>query len=356
MHLSKEYATKEYNIMKKLLYLCLILASGCSTSEKTKISNDLTINELKGNVKSIREIDYAVIIRFDSIIKDHIGTSIFDKNRKSEYNTSGMLTLNVNYDKYNNITKEQTNEYDEFGNWLRESIHEKEDSTSWAPKPERQALYVMKYDNNRDRVEWVEYDEDDRLKLKRTYKYDSRSNIIEQNEYFNDGALSSKSIYEYTDGYNLKIINYNSKGQITKEITNEFDNNGNKIEILTNYAWLDFESRLTYKYDHQGNEIESVEFERGNLRNKMQSTYDLKGRIIYTIETFPQDQNINYTRYKYDRIGSLIEWKTTYEDKRKIPESHTFSFIYDEHQNWIKKISYRNFIPEKITERKITYH
>ena len=83
--------------------------------------------------------------------------------------------------------------------------------------------------------------------------------------------------------------------------------------------------------------------------------YDLNGRIIFTIETFP-GTNINYSRYKYDSKGNLKEQKVTYEDERLIPVTYTNSFIYDKQQNWIKKISYRNFMPEKITERKIIYY
>jgi len=341
--------------MKKLLYIFLILALGCSKEKNTTTSNDLAAKLLKGNVKLVREIDYAVIKKFDSIIKDHIGPSgtFLDVNRESEYNTSGMLIASVNYNNNNNIKSEYKYEYDEFGNFIRESIHQKKDSSSYPNMPEQNTRTEIKYDNNRNKVEMTKYYYD-RLKSKNTYKYDSGGNIIEQNEYFEDGSLSVKSIYEYVDGNNVRIIDYNSKGQITKEVTNEFDDNGNKIEIFTKYTWT--ETRYTYSYDNQGNEIERNEFEENDkLRYKIESTYDLKGRIVYTIETFP-GTNINYNRYKYDSKGNLKEQKVTYEDERLIPVTYTNSFIYDKQQNWIKKISYRNFIAEKITERKIIYY
>jgi len=341
--------------MRKLLYIFLILALGCSKPKNTTTSNDLVAELLKGNVKLVREIDYAVIIKFDSIIKDHIGPSgtFLDLNRESKYNTSGMLIASVNYNNNNIITSEYTYEYDEFGNFIRESIHQKKDSTSYSNIPERNTRNEMKYDNNSNKVEMTWY-HSDRLKSKNTYKYDSRGNIIEQNEYFDDGSLSVKSVYEYLDGNNLRIIDYNSKGQITKEVINCFDNNGKKIDVFTNYFWTD--TRITYRYDKQGNEIERNEFKENNkLTYKKESEYDLNGRIIFTIETFP-GTNINYSRYKYDSKGNLKEQKVTYEDERLIPVTYTNSFIYDKQQNWIKKISYRNFMPEKITERKIIYY
>ena len=66
--------------------------------------------------------------------------------------------------------------------------------------------------------------------------------------------------------------------------------------------------------------------------------------------------NNENTINELDSNGNLIEHKATYEDQRKTPETYTNSFIYDKQQNWIKKISYRNFIAEKITERKIIYY
>ena len=322
--------------MKKLHYLFLILALGCSKGKNTTISNDLTAELLKGNVKSVREIDYAVITKFDSIIKNHIGPSgtFFEKNRECEYNTSGMLIACVNYDNNNKIESEYKYEYDEFGNFIRESIH-LNNSLSYPNIPEQKTRTEIKYDENRNKVEMTKYYYDS-LKSKITYKYDSGGYIIEQNEYFEDGSLSVKSIYEYLDGKNVRTIDYNSKGQITKEVTNDFDYNGKKIDVFTNYSWTN--TRITYRYDKQGNEIERNEFEENDkLKYKVESIYDLNGRIIFKKETFP-GKNINYTNNKYDSKGSLIEQKATYEDERLIPATYTNSFVYDKQQNWVKKI------------------
>jgi hypothetical protein len=340
--------------MNKLLYLFLILVLGCSQGKNTSNSNDLTAELLKGNVKSVREIDYAVITRFDSIMKNHIGPSgtFLDKNRECEYNTSGMLIACVNYDNNNKIEGEYEYEYDEFGDLIKESIHRYQ-SLSYPDIPEQKTRTEIKYNNNRNKVEMTQYNYDS-LKSKNTYKYDFKGYIIEQNEYFNDGSLSVKSIYEYLDGNNVRIIDYNSKGQITKEVTNDFDYNGKKIDVFTNYFWTN--TRITYRYDKRGNVIEKNKFgENDTLIYKVESTYDLNGRIIFTIETFP-GTNINYTNNKYDSKGSLIEQRASYEDERLIPTTYTNSFVYDKQQNWVKKISYRNFISEKITERKIIYY
>ena len=205
-----------------------------------------------------------------------------------------------------------------------------------------------------------EYDYES-LKSKKTYKYDFDDNIIEENKYFSDGTLWWKTIYDYVGDNNVKIIDYNSKGQKSEEITNTFDNNGRIIEELTELFDINSSYKTTYRYDKQSNVIENNQF--GDLNTKVESKYDLSGRIKFKTTTFYKSANndrkptnINYNAYKYDSYGNIIENKLTYEDGRLIPASYTIAYIYDNQQNWVKKISYTNFIAEKLTERELEYY
>ena len=346
--------------MKNLLYLFFALIFvACSSDDST----DLASIPLKGKVKLFSEIDYVAITKFGSIIKGPIGPSetFFDKNRKNEYDRNGMLISSINYNRNNEVTSEYNYEYDRFGNWILESFFRKRDSlTMWGNSPEKKTRKEWKYDNNKNKVEMSEYDYES-LKSKKTYKYDFDDNIIEENKYFSDGRLWSKSIYDYVGDNNVKIIDYNSKGQKSKEITNTFDNNGRIIEELTELISINTSYKTTYRYDKQSNVIENNQF--GNLNTKVESKYDLSGRIKFKTTTFYKSANndrkptnINYNAYKYDSYGNIIENKLTYEDGRLIPVSYTTAYIYDNQQNWVKKISYKNFIAEKLTERELEYY
>ena len=122
-------------ILVILSVLCLV---SCNQSEK---KNDLTEENLKGKVKSIKETTYKAIEKFGQIEK---GDVLVDSS--AVYTDDGRFKI-----------------YNEKGNKIEEN----------------------------------RYDSDGSLDFKDTYKYDEKGNKIEINNYNSDGRLDSKTTYKY---------------------------------------------------------------------------------------------------------------------------------------------------------------
>ena len=157
--------------MKKIILvilsvLCLV---SCKQSEK---KNDLTEENLKGKVKSIKETPYEAVDKFGQIEK---GNVLYD-------NFIFPFTI-----------------YDEKGNKIEEN----------------------------------HYDSDGNLSSKDTYEYDEKGNNIERNWYDSDGSLNYKYTYKYDEKGNM--IEYNTDGRFGEKYTYkyEYDKNNNWIQQVT---------------------------------------------------------------------------------------------------------------------------
>lgn len=80
-------------------------------------------------------------------------------------------------------------------------------------------------------------------------------------------------------------------------------------------------------------------------------TYNKKGNIVRTnIYTF--DNKVILSK-SYDYMGNMIEYKW-YSSNQSVTTRST-KYIYDEKENWTKKINYEDDIIQKIQIRKIDY-
>ena len=213
--------------MKNVIYLLSILfLISCTTNDKGK--NDLSVENLRGSVKSLKETTYRAVDKFGQL----------SKGEKTGISDNQMF-------------------------------------------------------------------DDGSLSSKHTVKYDDKGNQNERNLYNSDGILRSKETVKYDDKGNLIEWNsYNSDGSLSYKETNKYDDKGNRIEE----NWYNSDGSLSHKYTNK---------------------YDDKG-----------NQN---ERNKYNSDGSL-----SYEA--------TFEYIYDEKNNWIKRILFWEDIPKKIVEREIEYY
>ena len=200
--------------MKKIILaiLSVLRLVSCKQSEK---KNDLTEENLKGKVKSIKETLYEAVDKFGQIEKGNWFNNYF--------------TI---YDKKGNIIEE--NDYDSDG-----SLNSKT---------------TYKYDEKGNKIEENDYDSDGRLDSKTTYKYDEKGNIIEENHYDSDGRLDSKTTYKYDEKGNTIEKNYYSysDGRLDSKITYKYNEKGNTIEE-NDYYYSDgrLDSKTTYKYKYE---------------------------------------------------------------------------------------------------------
>ena len=147
--------------MKKIILVILsvlCLVSYGQLEKKSEKKNDLTEENLKGKVKSIKETTYEAVDKFGQIEKGDALNNYFNI-----YNEKGNKIEDNSYDSDGNLSSKDTYEYDEKGNNIERN--------------------------------W--YDSDGRLGYKLIYKYDEKGNNIEENWYDSDGSLYEKHTYKY---------------------------------------------------------------------------------------------------------------------------------------------------------------
>ena len=140
---------------------------------------------------------------------------------------------------------------------------------------------------------------------KETYKYDTKGNLIEDNSYYSDSSLNCKWTYKYDDKDNrIEANGYSANGSFNEKYINKYDDKDNRIEAI----WYKSDGKLEFKY------------------------------IM-----------------KYDYKSNLIE-KNGYNADGSLEYKRIFKYEFDEKGNWIKKISFKNQIPENIKEREYEYY
>lgn len=212
---------------------------------------------------------------------------------------------------------------------------------------------------------------------KTIYSFNDKGNKIEENIYRADGSLdasgSGKYNYKYDDKGNMIEENYyrsyydkSSNGWISspnyEKNIYKYDNKGNMIEEnLYDEPKGSLFAKYICKYDDKGNNIEDDYYMYIN-GDSLKSIfhifkYDDKENIIEHNE-YQADGSLYYKFiYNYDNIGNKIEEKCyIYTISPSLDYNYYYKYVYDKTGNWIKKTTFENDIPEKITEREIKYN
>ena len=104
-------------ILATLSVLCL--ASYGQLEKKTEKKNDLTEENLKGKVKSIKETTYKAVDKFGQIEKGDVLNNYFNI-----YNEKGNKIEDNFYDSDGNLSSKDTYEYDEKGNKIEKNVYD----------------------------------------------------------------------------------------------------------------------------------------------------------------------------------------------------------------------------------------
>jgi len=305
-----------------LSFVVLILI--CSSGNKQK--NDLEKENLKGNVKSLREASFNAVDNFSEITKgDRGGAGWFGPYEYyNKYNNKGFLTESVaKYFDGDSLILQEVCKYDDKGHEI-EQYHSNSDGES--------GKETSKYDDIGNIIELNRYYPVDSLEAswKYTYKFDDKGNIIEENTYTNGSAEGRLVTYKYDEKDNLiEAKVYTTDSILHWKTTFKYDDKGNKIE------------KNMYSYD-------------GSLSGKEIYKYDDRGHRIETSNSY-QDGILHWKNtYKYDDNDNLIE--ETYLSDNGSSSQKIYKYEYDEKNNWIRQIQFRNDIPQYIIEREIAYY
>lgn len=301
-----------------LIFLTIALLSACISENSP--SNDTDKYGLKGNVISFEEVSYKADYKFGEVI---------EVKREWDYEYEN--------DKYIIFNK---------GGFIIEEYY-------FNPKYSFGGYTTFEYDKNNRISNEKEYFQDSTLSYITFYKYDFSGNIEEKTRYDSEKNIIEKVFYEYNiNGDKEKeIFNYNERKW--KEIV--FNHLGNEIEI-TRYDTLGaISSKRKYKYDDKGNRIESTWFlSDGNLSSLKKSVYDDNNKLISSIDYNSDGEKNSEYNYAYDEQGNPIEIKWIYHFLNT-SETTTYEYDYDDFNNWINRIEYKDNIPQFIVRRIIGY-
>ena len=234
--------------MKKSVLVIVLFAFfiSCSTEQTNnaqKIKNDRSELNLKGNVKSVREINYTVIDKLGEIQKG---------NKQGEsyilFNNKGNM-IEQNSDA--GVSRKFIFKYDDKGNKIEANFYKGSSS-------EVREKTTFKYDDKRNMIEAVDDNDGKRF----TFKYDDNGNKIEANIYEGgSSSVSSKITFKYDDkGNNIEQSQCNSDGSDCVKQTFKYDDKGNKIEWkMYEEGRLEINETIKYKkFDRVDNWIESI--------------------------------------------------------------------------------------------------
>lgn len=278
------------------------------------------VNKLKGQVKSITEMNYSIIENFGKLRKE---------NEKAveihfiKLNNNGNILVEIGYDKDSLILYSYSNDYNEKYQRTEHKQFDKDGNVEWRTK--------YAYNDNGKLIADSSFYNGVNFSYMHTYEYDKNGNLTEKNEYKSNGNFSSRDTYVY-----------NQKKQLIEEKGYNSQREQNK--------------HITYKYDEFENLFEEEYFKN----NKVTATYSYEyDKNRYLIEKRMIGEN------KYN----VLIWKYTYNEQGDCTGSgtfnitHTSKFDYDRNGNWVKTINYYNDTPEEkiatptyIIERKIEYY
>ncbi len=290
----------------------------------------------------------------------------------------------------NNRNQGQINFCDQCGNYDNESSDTYSDILSIELKGYKGSPIFNDLDENAKQ----------KLLEEHTYsEYDKNGNVLE----FKD--------YEYLVGSNTFKFEYNENGKVKSLINNQGSTEHKetfsyKDNLITNYVFkydgVEVDRIIKFKINDQNLVINRKEFfGNGNLYKDDNYKFDLKGNEIFsdsygvkTTTTYKYDsagrilrkKSVNnykkgfQTDFRYNETGNLIERKitnvngklfskTTYEYKSdlmiksvelnysggKVYSSEIKEYDFNNNENWIKEVTFRNDILTSIREREISY-
>ncbi len=206
------------SIDKKSFMKILLSVSLCSMfftysfAQKALLQTDVQEMNLKGKVKSVREMYYSAIEKDGKIVKDKM-----DDNYLIKYDKNGNQIEKIVYDLNGNIKYATETKYS---------------------RPGLRAQHLFKNEKNETTTRWVyEYDVNDYL-VKET-AYNSSGNIDEQNNY----------TYTFSDKlhYNRKTINKDGRATGEDRYTLNNDNTTQSDDFLSDGKVLN----RTYTYNEK---------------------------------------------------------------------------------------------------------
>jgi len=211
-------------------------------------------------------------------------------------------------------------------------------------------LSLNSYENN-NIISSERFSQDLSPSYKTKFSYDDNGNCTKKSGFDENGEVKYVVKYIFEENNCIKETRFNKEGNIKYVKKFKYEKN-NKIEE-TKYDDKGFiKSRYENKYYSNGIIKEAKSFsEDGELY--FHKYYDKSGYGLKTI--YYKDNEIDYIwKYLKDEFGNTIQSTKNDENDLEVLK-YTYDFEYDNKNNWIKKTTFRNEVPDRIIEREIKY-
>ncbi|HET6560194.1 MAG TPA: hypothetical protein VFG54_22895 [Prolixibacteraceae bacterium] len=293
-----------------LLLPILILAMlwACQNPQKGNIKSDLELRNLRGNVKTITEINYTVSGKYQTTIL---------------FNENGFITEQATYNPDGSLIRKWVNEYDDQNRQLSRHCYVLDDSLS----------YILHYlYNGHGKLAFTHlHAPDGTLITKYATQYDDRQNVIKET------ALAEDATFKY-----LVLHTYDNQNKVAEEIY---------IDSVRNNTY-----KQIYGYNSESliNEI-SLKSPDDSLIKKTKYTYMADKKLDKAFNYNARGELISVKSYTYDKLSNVVEIMELFS-KDKTHSIHTFQYSYDHQGNWTFLSESVNHEPGKILTRDIGYY
>ena len=212
------------------------------------------------------------------------------------------------------------------------------------------------YDEKGELIEYWKYERDGSIYQKIKLEKNQQGKLIVSRLYDKKGNLKSYTNTEFDSYGNIvEYKTYNKSNELTSLQNNKYDSNGNVVSMLRTSIASNRTFKTTSKYNSKNQLIEETDFKPdGSVKDIRTFKYDYKGNEVESDLTKP---NINYTKFisKYDKNNNIISQHWYREDGSQ-KHWNSFSYVYDDNDNWITKKRYSNGELGYVWERKIEYN
>lgn len=216
-------------------------------------------------------------------------------------------------------------------------------------------IKIFNYEGNQ--IKEKNYNTDGSVNVKIIFKYNNKGLKTEERPYGKDGTPYNYFNYSYNNVNQIisETLFHISKKTIIHKDSFEYDKKGNLI-TETSYNSKKMQAVSRYKYDGLSRKIEYNYYGiNGLLKWIRKYNYDDNNRLLenISIDSYSKEMK-RKTGYKYDDFGNVNE-KSEYDADGSLKERTVYEYEYDKNNNWIKKITYNNEVPESILEREFIY-
>jgi len=297
------------NLKKSITVLILIV------SLTTFGQNDWKNQNLQANPKAMNNIVYNIVENFGAIERTGVVKGV-----NFTYNELGFVITQNNYGQNAQPINQLHIVYD--------------------------TLYNIKSKNLSDK--------NGKLINRVNYEYNKKNKTTYESIYRADGSLESRMVYTYNKKKVklLKVISFDSNGQ-KKEVKNY---TYRKWKHLMRVETVNPKTKVVKNkkvFDEDNNLLEISFFDvLGNLTSKKK--YQYKKQQLITILFYVKKELKIQQNFTYNNLGFLVKEEVKTLESKKV-DIITYTYDFDDKENWVKKSKFINFVPVSLEERTIDY-